>query len=418
MPEPVSHSVAALCDAERLMHGGSFEFAVEILQNVVDREPSLQAICMLASSYLELGEHGRALHYASVAVEKEPSSVPARDVLARVNLASGHYASALSDYGILAARRREQQPIPPNKYSIPAHFALHNVEQLDHILTIGNYDPQVFAGVFTEELHSLRHRLTDIIDGANGKAPMVSVQGRNSQILADPPYVRVAEEKLPRYLNTNVDYRPVQQAILTGRQVQVIDNFLTPSALEQVQKFCLESTVWRHPYKFGYVGAFPQDGFASISLFAIAEELQTALGEALNGYQLAQWWGFAYDARLPGTDIHGDDADFTLNLWITPDSANLDPSTGGIVVWDKTAPSNWSFNDYNSGGDRVKQFLRDQNAESKIIPYRANRAVLFEGHLFHQTDEFTFAPGFANRRRSLTFLFRRSNGNSESHTAC
>jgi hypothetical protein len=220
--------------------------------------------------------------------------------------------------------------------------------------------------------------------------------------------VRVAEEKLPRYLNPSVDYRPIQQGILTGRQkAQVIDDFLTPGALDQVQKFCLESTVWRHPYKFGYVGAFPQDGFASISLFAIAEELQTALGEAFNEYQLAQWWGFEYDSKLPGTDIHGDDADFSLNLWITPDSANLDPSNGGLVVWDKTAPGNWSFNDYNSGGDRVRQFLRHQNAESKIIPYRANRAVLFEGHLFHQTDGFTFAPGFANRRRSLTFLFRR-----------
>jgi len=102
-----------------------------------------------------------------------------------------------------------------------------------------------------------------------------------------------------------------------------------------------------------------------------------------------------------------DDADFSLNLWITPDSANLDPTTGGFVVWDKTAPSDWSFDDYNSGGDRVRQYLRDTDAESTVIPYRENRAVLFEGDLFHQTDEFTFAPGFANRRRSLTFLFRR-----------
>jgi len=409
VPEPVSHSVAALCEAERLMRGESFELAVEILQSVVDRGPTLQAICMLASSYLGLGEHVRALRYASGAVEREPSSVPARAVLAKVNVALGDYASALSDFRAIAALSREQHPIPPDKYSIPAHFALRNIEQLDHILTIGNCDEQAFAGVFTEELDSLRRRLTGVIDGANGRAPMVSVQGRNSRILADPPYVRVSEEKLPRYLNTSVDYRPIQQAILADRQkVQVIDNFLNPGALDQVQRFCLESTVWRHPYKFGYVGAFPQDGFASISLFAIAEEFQTTLGEALNRYELAQWWAFEYDTRLPGTDIHGDDADFTLNLWITPDSSNLDPSAGGIVIWDKKAPSNWSFNDYNSGGDRVRQFLRDQNAESKIIPYRANRAILFEGHLFHQTDGFTFAPGFANRRRSLTFLFRRS----------
>lgn len=116
-----------------------------------------------------------------------------------------------------------------------------------------------------------------------------------------------------------------------------------------MQKFCLESTVWRHPYKFGYLGAFPEDGFASISLFAIAEELQEALGDVLAGHRLWQWWGFAYDAKLPGTDIHADDGDVTLNLWITSDAANLDPSTGGIKVWNQRAPKDWSFDDYNSG---------------------------------------------------------------------
>jgi len=391
------------------MRDGDFELAVEVLQDVVERGPTLEAVCMLASSYLELGEQDSALRYASAAVEMEPSSAPARDLRAKVDLALRDYASALSDFGALAALCREQRPIPPEKFSVPAHFALHNVEQLEHILAIGNYDEQAFAGIFTEELPGLRRRLADVIAGAHGKAPWVSVHGRSSRILADPPYVRASEEKLPRYLNTGVDYRAIQQAVVTGGQkVQVIDDFLTPDALDQLQKFCLESTVWRHPYKFGYVGAFPQDGFASVSLFAIAEELLAALGEAFGGYQLAQWWAFAYDAQLPGTDIHGDDADFSLNVWITPDSANLDPSRGGLVVWDKTAPSDWTFDDYNSGGDRVRQFLQDHNAESTVVPYRVNRAVLFEGHLFHRTDDFAFAPGFANRLRSVTLLFRRS----------
>lgn len=105
--------------------------------------------------------------------------------------------------------------------------------------------------------------------------------------------------------------------------------------------------------------------------------------------------------------FHADDADLTLNLWITPDSANLDPSTGGIVVWNQRAPKDWSFDDYNSGGDRVREFPQSHNAEPTVVPYRANRAVLFEGHLFHRTDGFTFARGFTNRRRNLTFLFQR-----------
>jgi tetratricopeptide (TPR) repeat protein len=401
-------SSAELSEAEGLMRAGNSEAAVEILLKIVEQEADPQAVLMLASSYLELGQYDEAFRHASAAVESEPSSTPARDLLAKVNLALGDYASALSDYDTLAALCREQRPAPPEQYSIPAHFALRNLEQLDHIVT-ENRDKQAAAGAVAEQLDGLRRGLADVIDGANGEVPWISLAGSSTRIFADPPFFKVPEQKLPSYLNTDVDYGPIQQAISAGQlEAEVIDDFLNPDALEQVRKFCLESTVWRHPYRFGYVGAFPQDGFASVSLFAVAEQFQAALGENFDGYQLAQWWAFEYDARLPGTDIHGDDADFSLNLWITPDSANLDPTTGGLVVWDKTAPSDWTFDDYNSGGERVRQYLRDTNAESTIIPYRENRAVLFKGHLFHKTDEFKFAPGFANRRRSLTFLFRRS----------
>ena len=406
MPEPVPDATSALSEAERLTQGGGLASAVDVLAKVVEVGGSLQEVLMLASVYLELGEHDKAFHYASLAVQREPSAAPARDVLAKVNVALKDYAAALSDYEAVAALAHEQRPEPPDQYAIPAHFALHNLEQLDHILS-SNRDQQASAGDWTEKFNEFRGQLVDLIDGARGEAPWVPVQGESSRIVVNPPYLKVSEERLPRYVNTSVDYRPIQQAIVTGQKVQVIDDFLTPEALDQLRKFCLESTVWRHPYKFGYVGAFPQNGFASTSLFAIAEEFSAALGEAFDEYQLAQWWAFVYDTKLPGTDIHGDDADFSLNLWITPDSANLDPDGGGLVIWDKTAPSDWSYNDYNSGGDRVRQYLRDQNAESSIIPYRENRAVLFEGHLFHRTDDFSFAPGFENRRRSVTFLFRR-----------
>ena len=398
---------AELSDAESLIRGGNIQAAVEVLLKVVDRRADPEATFMLASSYLDLGQYDEAFRHATVAVQSEPSSAPARDLLAKVNLAQSNYALALSDYDAVAALVREQSPTPPEEYSVPAHFALRNLEQLDHILT-ENRARQSAAGATAEQFHALRGSLVDVIDRANGDPPWISVNERSSKILADPPYVKVSEERLPSYLNPDVDYQPIRQAIADGRlNAEVIDDLLTPEALDQVRKFCLQSTVWRHPYKFGYVGAFPQDGFASVSLFAVAEEFSAALGEAFDGYTLAQWWAFEYDARLPGTDIHGDDADFSLNFWITPDSANLDPDSGGLIVWDKTAPSDWSFDDYNSGGERVRQYLEDHDAESTVIPYRENRAVLFRGHLFHRTDDFTFAPGFTNRRRSVTMLFRR-----------
>lgn len=397
---------AGLTHADDLMRDGHHAAAAEHLRKLVERRADPRALFMLASSYLAIGDFDQALRHASAAVKSEPSSALIRDLLASVKLALGDYVSALSDYDAVAALCRGQRPEPPDGSCIPAHFAVRNLEQLDHILT-RNRDKHTSAEALAEQIHVFGRGLADVIGRADGDAPWIPVTGR-SRILADPPYVKVPQQRLPRYLNPDVDYESIRQSIKTsGLAAQVIDSFLTPEALDQVRSFCLESTVWRHPYKFGYVGAFPQDGFSGVSLFAIAEELRDVLGDVFREYQLAQWWAFEYDSRLPGTDIHGDDADFSLNFWITPDSANLDPNAGGLLVWDKAAPEDWSFDDYNSGGERVRQYLEDHDAQSTTIPYRENRAVLFRGRLFHRTDDFSFRPGFENRRRSVTLLFRR-----------
>ena len=40
------------------------------------------------------------------------------------------------------------------------------------------------------------------------------------------------------------------------------------------------------------------------------------------------------------------------------------------------------------------------------MPYRANRAVLFDSSLLHQTDpDYAFLPGYDNHRINLTLLF-------------
>src|SRR6202020_2173131 len=148
---------------------------------------------MLASVYRELGEHDKAFHYASLAVQREPSAAPARDVLAKVNVALKDYAAALSDYEAVAALARKQRGEPPDQYAIPAHFALHNLEQLDHILR-SNRDQPASSGDLTEKFQEFRGQLVELIDGANGEAPWVPLKGTTSRIVVDPPYVRVCEE--------------------------------------------------------------------------------------------------------------------------------------------------------------------------------------------------------------------------------
>ncbi len=108
-----------------------------------------------------------------------------------------------------------------------------------------------------------------------------------------------------------------------------------------------------------------------------------------------------------GINVHADFARVNLNFWLTPDEANLDPSTGGIVVYDVPAPASWTYQDYNQNEDKIFAFLKKNAAGSQRIPHKCNRAVLFNSNLFHATDTFQFKSGYQNRRINVTYLFGR-----------
>jgi hypothetical protein len=209
-------------------------------------------------------------------------------------------------------------------------------------------------------------------------------------------------------LNAALDFSVISARFIeNGGMFIVVDDLLAVEALESLRHFCLGATVWRRSYEPGYVGAFPEDGFASVLLFEIADALRHAMPGVLGGHRLAQWWALAYGQGLSGTDVHADDSDISVNLWITKTEANLQRDRGGLMMWDRTPPDDWRFEDYNGDSEKVRSWLTEAGATETIIPHRANRAVVFRGHLFHRSDGTNFAPGYENRRRNITLLFSR-----------
>jgi tetratricopeptide (TPR) repeat protein len=190
-------------------------------------------------------------------------------------------------------------------------------------------------------------------------------------------------------------------------QIAVIDDLLTAQALEKLRRFCMESTIWRQIYDDGYLGAFPEQGFVPQLLAQIAEELRSVHPAIIGDHPLLHFWAFKYDSSLRGTGTHADFAAVNVNFWITPDDANLDPDRGGLVIWDAAAPLDWDFAKYNAAGDDIRAFLEQEEAKPVIVPYRANRAVVFDSDLFHETDTIHFKPGYENRRINITLLFGR-----------
>jgi hypothetical protein len=335
--------------------------------------------------------------------DKCPYSWEARDALGRALAARREYRSAVEAFQVSAALR-----YPPERATLPAaHYLLHSSEQLDYIGRSAALYPE-FVDMKSDPRCSVNDKQMVGVEAKTG----VPVESAGKVYPSAPLSLSLfipRETTIERPLNAALDFGIISSRFMeNGARFVIIDELLSPEALESLRRFCLGARVWRRSYEPGYVGAFPEDGFASVLLFEIADALREAMPGVLEGYRLAQWWALAYDQHLSGTDVHADDADISVNLWITQTEANLQLDRGGLIMWDRTAPETWKFQDYNGDSNKVRLWLAEAGAREMIIPHRANRAVVFNGRLFHCSDGTNFAPGYENRRRNITFLFHRA----------
>ena len=126
----------------------------------------------------------------------------------------------------------------------------------------------------------------------------------------------------------------------------------------------------------------------------------------------------------------------SVNLWLTPDEANLDLQSGGLLIWPEPPPDDWSFGQSNVNTEAIrahldsKKFRKEptsleewrgnhkeqagsQHPNNQVVglevlrvPHRVNRCIIFQSRLFHQTDVIRFKRGYRNRRINVTLLFQ------------
>jgi hypothetical protein len=190
--------------------------------------------------------------------------------------------------------------------------------------------------------------------------------------------------------------------------IVVIDDFLTRPALESLLRFCRESTVWSgNRYAHGRLGALFFNGFNCPLLLQIAEEIREAFpGLIGERHPLRQLWGFKNTQDLPAdSTVHADFAAINVNFWLTPESANLDPCSGGMVIYDLEAPLSWDFSRYNERTDLIRRFVASHNPRAFRVAYRQNRAIVFNSDLFHATEAVRFSPDYPDHRINVTMLY-------------
>jgi tetratricopeptide (TPR) repeat protein len=282
---------------------------------------------------------------------------------------------------------------------------LHDIEQFDYLMERGAIGPDFGATVvaYREALAAL-----------SGEFERGHLAGFPPALQARvaPVYNRLvnfydAPELDGPAVNPGLDRARVEADYFrNGPGIVYVDDILTPQALRELRRFCLESTVWFDcHYSDGYLGAYVEEGFICPLLAQIAREFPRVLPGIFGDHFITHLWGYKYDSSLAGINIHGDFAAVNVNFWITPDQANLAPASGGLVVWDKEAPLDWDFDTYNKDVPKIQRFLDRAGAKPVTVPYRQNRVVIFNSDLFHKTDELRFRPGYENRRINITMLY-------------
>ena len=307
-------------------------------------------------------------------------------------------AAAFADR-LFERERPVADPARPRAGRVTLGKLRHDLEQLYHLSSKLDLDPVLDA------YRALFERMT--LEGL-AEVPLADCAPEIQRYYGNKLYRYAAQRIAEGALRDSAYLRSAEQHYIDSEHgIVVVDDLLTPRALAELQKFCRESTVWNADhYTHERLGSFFREGFNCPLLIQIAEELIGYFPRIIGQeHALLQMWGFKYRHDQPFTAPHADFAAVNVNFWITPDEANRNPQSGGLVIYDKEAPPDWDFDRYNYRGQEIVEFLIENQASEARIPYRCNRAVIFNSDLFHATDVLDFAPDYANRRVNVTMLY-------------
>ncbi len=389
------------------------EEAEAAYRQAIDLDPEHAAAhANLGNALKRLGRTEAAAASVERALALKPDNATYRANLGMIHVARSDRGTALACLG-RAAALRHGPPLAPaalargkeERPAVPvAPFKLqHDAEQIRWLCREGGLDASF--GRIAESYETLLAALPPDAPPEEPIALEAADWRRIRAVYNRPLHLPGAPAAAAGALNPDLDADEIER---TWREstpnLVVVDDFLSRDALERLWRFCLDATVW-YQVKRGYLGAYLVDGFGTALALQIADEFRTRLPGIFGSHRLEQLWAYKYDSRLQGIATHADFAAVNVNFWVTPDEANCDAASGGLVVHTAHAPTDWAFRTYNADSARMARFLEEAGSEPVTVPYRRNRVVIFDSDLFHRTDDLDFRPGYENRRINVTMLF-------------
>jgi tetratricopeptide (TPR) repeat protein len=280
----------------------------------------------------------------------------------------------------------------------------HDIEQFDYLMVKG-----ALPASFRATMDAYRAVLAELDDGSDparlrplDTGQIARIGATYNRLIYRPP-----DDQPSSCLDPAFDAARVEADYASASpHVVVVDNVLSDAAFAAIRRFCLEATIWFDcKASGGYLGAYLHDGFDAPVLIRLAHELRRRLPNLLGPHPLAQAWALKYTPGGTGTRPHADEAAVNINLWLTPDEAWRPASPGGLRVHSVAVPDDWSFDDYNREPTAMNELVCAAVSPPIDVPYRCNRAVIFDSRLIHETLPYDFRTAYADRRLNLTLLY-------------
>ena len=320
-----------------LEDAGALEDAVESYETSLRLNPgAAKTHCNMGSALQKMGQMDRALSCFERARTLDANLWQAHYNIGNFHKLQGHLEKAVVPFQEAMRLRRAPSNADPALAPLFANTShsklLHDIEQLGYLID---------RGLISDSYQTAVSALRRAIERLEPEFRRASVVPFPVALQADarPIYNRLLNfynaPALPHgAVNPRLDARAIHADYFRNRPgITYVDDFLVPEALASLRKFCVESTFWfDFQYAPGYVGSSLDDGFVCPLLAQIASELPRALpGIFREPFPLTHLWGYKYDSERSGIREHADFAAINVNFWLTPDDANLEPSSGGLV---------------------------------------------------------------------------------------
>ena len=413
-----AHYVLGIAQAD----AGEPAEALLALQRAVSLAPeNVSFHITLGNIYLMLERDAAAARAFRQALSIAPDSAPAHVNLATTLKRQGRLEEAVMSFRTALGLLRGstwRRPCTTEAITDPSQdetfcFAsraklAHDIEQYEYLLA-----RDALPSAFEREIAAHREVLAELNEAEGGRDPArrralsLDQQARLAGSFNRLNYLPLDTNSTTEVLNPALDYCSItRQFGAAVPPVIVVDDLLSDTALVALRRFCLEATIWFDCKEHGgYLGAYMNEGFDIPLLFALARQLQKRLPNVFGGHKLVQMWAFKYGARSTGTRLHADKAAVNVNFWITPDAALENKEFGGLRLYDMAAPRELRFEDYNLQESALRAEVKRRDAPFRDIPYKCNRAAIFDSSLIHETIPLRFQDGYENRRINVTMLF-------------